>query len=315
MASTWIVVPCFNEAKRLDPPAFIRFVRGSADVRLLFVDDGSTDGTARVLDRLCTERPEQVERLSLSTNCGKGEAVRAGMLHAIVTGAGYAGYWDADLSTPLDAAHRFIQILDGTPWLELVMGSRVQLLGRQIERRALRHYLGRGFATAASLAAGLRVYDTQCGAKLFRVTPGVAALFAQPFVSRWTFDVEILARMVLQRKGTGLPPAEEVIREEPLVEWRDRGGSKLTVRGRLRAGVDLLHIAYAMSRSRRNAGAVEFADVAPQPSARPAAPGSAPSEATARGRDGAASAFGRGERQEYDARSGPQPRRSERDRR
>lgn len=284
MASTWIVVPCYNEAKRLDRSAFTRFVDGSTGVRLLFVDDGSTDGTPHMLNGLCAARPDRIEWLRLSANRGKAEAVRVGMLSAIDRGAGYAGYWDADLSTPLDVVGRFMQILDDTPWLELVMGSRVQLLGRRIERRPLRHYLGRVFATAASLTLGLKVYDTQCGAKLFRVTPGVAKLFVQPFVSRWTFDVEIIARMVRQRSGKRLAPAEEVIRECPLMEWRDVSGSKLTVWARLRAGFDLLRVAYTTSRSSRDAIAVSPVEMTTQPSARPNAE-PAPREATAPGRE------------------------------
>lgn len=293
MTATCIVVPCFNEADRLDRSAFIRFVDRSTGVRLLFVDDGSTDGTDHVLDSVCAARPDRIEWLKLSSNRGKAEAVRAGMLRAVASGARYAGYWDADLSTPLDAMHRFVQILDDTPWLELVMGSRVRLLGHRIERRALRHYLGRGFATAASLTVGLGVYDTQCGAKLFRVTPGVAAVFAKPFLSRWTFDVEIIARMILERRGTGLPPAEEVIREYPIMEWRDVGGSKLTARACMRAGFDLLRIAYAMSRSSRDATAVRPAEATPRPSSRPST-GSAQREPTAPRR----------ETQQPDARSG-----------
>ena len=122
------------------------------------------------------------------------------------------------------------------------MGSRVKLLGRKIERRRSRHYLGRVFATAVSTILGLDVYDTQCGAKLFRVTPFIRALFQQPFLSRWIFDVEILARLIQARRGKNLPQADRVIYEFPLMEWRDIPGSKLGYRDFFRAAWELCRI-------------------------------------------------------------------------
>ena len=96
----------------------------------------------------------------------------------------YIGYWDADLETPLEAIPALCELLDARPDLEIVFGARVRLLGRAIARSALRHYLGRMFATAASMVLGLAVYDTQCGAKLFRASPAIRALFQEPFLTR-----------------------------------------------------------------------------------------------------------------------------------
>ena len=95
-------------------------------------------------------------------------------------------------ATPHDEIPRFIETLDAHPGIEALFGARVQLLGRTIERRASRHYLGRVSATAISLVLGLAIYDTQCGAKLFRASVACKALFAEPFHSRWLFDVEII---------------------------------------------------------------------------------------------------------------------------
>ncbi|KAK3287117.1 hypothetical protein CYMTET_5346 [Cymbomonas tetramitiformis] len=88
----------------------------------------------------------------------------------------------------------------------MVFGARVALLGRYIQRKASRHYLGRIFATLASLVLDVPIYDTQCGAKMFRVTPDLNTVLSQPFRSRWIFDVELIARFVALRKKSATLP-------------------------------------------------------------------------------------------------------------
>lgn len=242
MRNVIIVVPCYNEEKRLDCQAFLRFKDDKHNVRFLFVNDGSTDGTERVLENLAQCRPDIFQVHSLQKNSGKAEAIRQGFLKAFESNPDYVGFWDADLATPLEAIKDFCDLLDQRPELEIVIGSRVQLLGRQIERRAIRHYLGRVFATVASLMLKLTVYDTQCGAKLFRVTEDIRLLFQEPFLARWIFDVEILARLIASRAGKDVPQAQDVIYEFPLLEWRDVKGSKLKYKDFLVAPLELWRI-------------------------------------------------------------------------
>jgi hypothetical protein len=142
----------------------------------------------------------------------------------------------------LDTIVRFIELAEIRSELEVIIGARVKLLGRRIERRPVRHYLGRLFATAVSAVLDLAVYDTQCGAKLFRVSPLINALFDQPFHSRWIFDVEIIARLIQSRRGNALPQPEHMIYEFPLTEWTDIPGSKLTYTDFIRAAWELLQI-------------------------------------------------------------------------
>jgi hypothetical protein len=196
------------------------------------------------------KQPRRVLTLRLGTNVGKAEAVRRGVQLAMRRRASLVGYWDADLATPLDAIPRFRAVLAERPELLLVMGSRVALLGRNIRRRWRRHLLGRAFATAASLVLGLPVYDTQCGAKLFRVTAATAEVFRRPFSSRWIFDVEVLARLT---KKSDAPAA---IYEYPLERWQDVNGSRLKPADFFAAAIDLVVIYW---RNRRGMAALPSA--------------------------------------------------------
>lgn len=238
-----IVVPCFDEAQRLNGEPFLACAAMLPRVRFLFVDDGSRDDTRAVLHSLREKAPAMVEVLPLDTNVGKAEAVRHGMLRALA-GLPYAvGYWDADLATPLDELGRFVDLLEKRPEVVMVMGSRVALLGRDIRRSPVRHYLGRLFATAASWVLGLPVYDTQCGAKLFRADAVREGIFDVPFVTRWLLDVEILQRLLRVRRERGPAGVTAGVHELPLEAWRDVRGSKLSGAQMLRAALDLLRLA------------------------------------------------------------------------
>lgn len=232
MDKVCLVVPCYNEAERLDSEAFLSAVREIDGLHLLFVDDGSTDATPDVLRRLMERLPAGRGRLlPLERNVGKAEAVRRGILGAFADAPAdllAVGYWDADLSTPLAAVSDLAGALRAAEATSVVLGSRVKLLGRQIDRRAIRHYSGRVFATLASLALRLPVYDTQCGAKLFRASPETREVFEPPFVTRWAFDVELLARLA-RRYGQDIG-VRKVVVEYPLREWTDVPGSKVRVR-------------------------------------------------------------------------------------
>jgi glycosyltransferase involved in cell wall biosynthesis len=207
---------------------------------LIFVDDGSSDNTPELLNQIRTGRESRVVVLTMAANSGKAEAVRRGMQYAFDRQFQYAGFWDADLATPLSEISQFVALLDERPELDMVFGARVKLLGRRVERRASRHYIGRAFATVVSFILKLPIYDTQCGAKLFRTTPQVRALFQKPFLSRWIFDVEMIARYAIEM---GTPEeASRRIYEFPLHAWADIRGSKLKSFDFVKASLDLLRI-------------------------------------------------------------------------
>jgi glycosyltransferase involved in cell wall biosynthesis len=222
-----VVVPCYNEEQRLNRAIFGAYAGGTTgDVKLLFVDDGSRDGTSGMLRELVSEQPSRLSLLTLPKNAGKAEAVRQGMLAALEMSPDAIGFWDADLATPLEIIDEFRAILATKADVLWVFGSRVKMLGRSIDRRLIRHLAGRGFATAVSLVLDLDVYDTQCGAKLFRADHHLQAVLAEPFGSRWIFDVELLARLAARGRGGLAPPLENCVYEAPLRTWHESRGSK-----------------------------------------------------------------------------------------
>lgn len=227
MSNVVIVVPCYNEADRLDVDAFLSFAAEQTSCKFLLVNDGSRDATLEVLERLQVADCKSFEVYDLPHNMGKAEAVRHGFLKAMNSSVDYVGFWDADLATPLEDIQNFTQVLDCRPDIEIVIGTRIPLLGRSIQRKPIRRFLGCIFAGMASRVLGMRIFDTQCGAKVFRVSEAMRKVFEKDFITRWIFDVEILARIIRARRGTQAPQVESIVYEMPVERWEDVAGSKL----------------------------------------------------------------------------------------
>lgn len=223
--ATTIIIPCYNEEKRLPRERLFYFLDQAKDIRFLLINDGSTDNTASIIEDFARQRSDKIKTLHLSINQGKGEAVRLGLLNAMADESKIVGYWDADLSTPLTEILRLRRILLDHESLDAVIGARVKLIGRTINRTILRHYIGRIIGTIISLSLQFAVYDTQCGAKLFKASPMLKELLKEPFLTRWLFDVEIIARSLLSIETQGKMSIN--FYEEPLEVWQHVGGSKI----------------------------------------------------------------------------------------
>src|SRR5438552_2091865 len=111
MPEAVIVVPCFNEDRRLHEEDFLTLAR-EPGVRLLFVDDGSSDGTAARIRSLRERADGSIDLLQLATNSGKAEAVRSGLVRALEGSPAVVGYVDADLSTPVEEILRLYRELE-----------------------------------------------------------------------------------------------------------------------------------------------------------------------------------------------------------
>jgi dolichyl-phosphate beta-glucosyltransferase len=244
MRPSALVIPCYNEATRLDD-APILALADTPSLSIVLVDDGSRDGTFARLSRLAAARPEAITALKLPKNMGKGEATRAGLRACIEGGATVVGFADADFATPPGEILRLLRALlehEPAEACDVVLGSRVARLGAKISRSPVRHGLGRVFATFSTLALGAQVYDTQCGAKWFRVGEPLTAALARPFRSRWAFDLELLLRLVGRIDQPAPVLSLDQILEVPLESWVDVGGSKLRVTGMASALLEVLDL-------------------------------------------------------------------------
>jgi len=236
MQKTLIIIPCYNEAKRLPYEEYVSFFSKKETIDFLFVNDGSVDNTIEVLTKL-QRNFQNASILDLSQNVGKAEAIRSAMLKVELKEYEYIGYLDADLATPIDEVDNLIKQIERNPSPYLIMGSRIKILGlTDIQRKLSRHYIGRAFATVVSNMLKLPIYDTQCGAKLIKKEI-VKEIFAQPFLSKWLFDVELLFRI----KGSYSDYGGRII-EVPISKWEDKDGSKISAFYFLKAPFDLLKI-------------------------------------------------------------------------
>lgn len=230
MPDTVIIIPCYNEAKRLEFDKFAECLAQNPDVSFCFVDDGSKDNTAELLNNFAQKNPDRVYVHSYSDNKGKANAVQTGMKCTLdKLSCDLIGYWDADLAVSLNEISRMQNIFEVRKDIQCLLGARVKLLGYKIVRKPWRHYLGRIFATAASILLALPVYDTQCGAKLFR-RECAAAVFAKPFLTSWIFDVEMLQRVkkwLSMTKQARNEQLENYINELPVLAWQEVAGSKI----------------------------------------------------------------------------------------
>ncbi len=224
-----IVIPAYNESARIGNALreVLRCVHErSWHAEILVVNDGSTDGTASIVEEFAHLHPE-VRLLKNDRNRGKGFSVRQGVLHAV---GEMVMFTDADLSAPMEEAELlFTAVRQGA---DIAIGSRWLERNRQTLKQPLyRQFFGRCFNAITRLVMGLPFADTQCGFKAFQ-RPVAQTIFQLQRIERWGFDPELLF-IALKRGYT--------IREVP-VTWGHDQRSRLSY---LKDGVKMLEeIAY-----------------------------------------------------------------------
>lgn len=240
----FLVIPCFNEERRLVQSEVVKCIK-ELNCVVVLVDDGSTDGTLGVLNKLALQYPKNIEVLPLPANVGKGEAVRAGFNYAFERSATYVLFCDADFAVGPQDLLRICNTLEEYAECKAVIGSRIAMVGTNIQRSVFRHYSGRAFATLVSLILGQQIYDTQCGAKVFKADNEVKRAFSQPFLSRWAFDVEVIGRLLRMERSK---KNNSLIIEMPLISWMEVPGSKLGLVSRLRTVLELFRIRSSLNK-------------------------------------------------------------------
>jgi glycosyltransferase involved in cell wall biosynthesis len=189
MYSLTIVIPAFNEERRLDSTlnkldAFLKAEDWNAEI--IVVDDGSTDGTARLVTREMQHKP-YLRLLQNHINRGKGFSLRRGVEAAL---GEIILLSDADLSVPIREVHKLFNAIE--QGADIAIGSRgVDAGGECLSAPLHRRVCSAGFKMVVRSVLGLRFEDTQCGFKAFK-RKAARLIFSRQRIERWGFDPEVL---------------------------------------------------------------------------------------------------------------------------
>ncbi len=218
-----VVIPAYNEERRLlDTLVRVHDYLSHRDFsfEILVVDDGSADGTARIVDRFAQEH-DGVRLIRNDRNRGKGYSVQHGVLSAWGRDILFS---DADLSTPIEECERLLPCISSGEY-DIAIGSRAMAESNlELRQPFYREWMGRTFNRIVQHLTVRGIVDTQCGFKAFR---GDVArqLFRKQTLTGFAFDVEIL--FLAQKAGFK-------IMEVPIT-WRNSADSRLNpVRDSLR---------------------------------------------------------------------------------
>ena len=215
----FMVVPCFNEEKRIKLN-YWNDLTDIPNVRWIFVNDGSTDGTKNVLYKITN-----ATIIDINKNVGKAESIRKGITETYKKNSGesfWVGYLDADSAFEIEDIRKVIKLVySKSSAYDSYWGSRVALAGRKITRNNLRHILSRILITIFGYKMRDLPYDPQTGFKIFKFNNQQMEIFEKRFETKWFVDLEILIRYQVLEKQI------MKIWEEPVNTWKDVDGSNI----------------------------------------------------------------------------------------
>ncbi|KAK6202486.1 nucleotide-diphospho-sugar transferase [Scheffersomyces amazonensis] len=219
-----IVIPCYNETKRLgkmlDESVEFLTANYKNKFEILIVDDGSSDGTDKYALNKATElglSPHILRVIKLQQNRGKGGAVTHGLLHS----RGKFGLFaDADGATKFSDISRLIEFMNDLKTNEpgVAIGSRAHMVNTDavVKRSFIRNFLMYGLHTLVFIFGIRDIQDTQCGFKMFNFE-SIKNIFPHMHTERWIFDVEVLL----------LGEIQHMTMKELPVNWQEIDGSKV----------------------------------------------------------------------------------------
>ncbi|SFR68635.1 glycosyltransferase [Maribacter stanieri] len=234
-----VVIPCYNEETRLSSEEFKNFAHKNLGYHLCFVNDGSTDNTMAVLQKLQKENPSNISIYNCEQNGGKAEAVRQGILNLVKDEQfDYIGFLDADLSTDFRDFDDLVKTIEQSDF-KIVSGSRISRMGANITKESARKVISMTINFIIQTILGMPFKDTQCGAKVMD-REVASKMFNKKFVTKWLFDVELFMRM---KKYFGKTEVKSMICEQPLKRWIHADGSKLSMKDSVKIVGQLAQIA------------------------------------------------------------------------
>jgi glycosyltransferase involved in cell wall biosynthesis len=238
MTSGILVIPFFNESHRFQRNYFETLISRvkQHNWKIVFVNDGSTDDTLELFETL--ENSSSCLILNWPYNEGKGNAIRRGMNLGLASfpEIKHIAFVDADGAFDIEDIDNLV-LRSKSEQFDLIIGARIKLAGKNIDRSLDRHIVGRLISTLINLLVFKKpIYDPQSGLKVFRVSTFLKSALSQSFETKWFGDVELISRLWVQ--------TDLEIREYPVSKWREVSGGNLNFLSVLLVIKELTYVIY-----------------------------------------------------------------------